>query len=75
MYFTATFPYVVIVLLIARGVTLPGSDIGIEYYMKPQWELLKDPTVSHNPQHAVFSVPGLTSVAMHATVTLMTCGG
>ena len=48
MYFTATFPYVVIVLLIARGVTLPGSDIGIEYYMKPQWELLKDPTVSHN---------------------------
>ena len=61
MYFTATFPYVVIVLLIARGVTLPGSDIGIEYYMKPQWELLKDPTVSRYPQHALFSVLSLTS--------------
>jgi SNF family Na+-dependent transporter len=47
VYFTATFPYVVLVILLIRGVTLPGSMKGIEYFIKPKWELLLDAKVTH----------------------------
>ena len=45
VYFTATFPYVVLVILLVRGVTLPGSLNGILFFIKPKWELLLDPKV------------------------------
>ncbi len=32
-YFTATLPYLVIVVLFVRGVTLPGASIGLHYYL------------------------------------------
>lgn len=44
-YFTALFPYVVLLILLIRGVTLPGAGKGIEYFVKPQWDKLKEPTV------------------------------
>lgn len=47
VYFTATFPYLVIILLIIRGVTLPGSEDGIDFFIRPDWELLKSPEVSY----------------------------
>ncbi len=37
VYFTALFPYVVLVALCARGVTLPGAEEGLMRYFKPQW--------------------------------------
>lgn len=40
MYFTATFPYVVLVVLLVRGVLLPGALDGIVYYLKPDWSKL-----------------------------------
>lgn len=46
VYFTATFPYVVLFILFIRGVTFPGANIGIKYYLTPEWSRLKDPKVS-----------------------------
>lgn len=37
VWFTAVFPYVVLFILLIRGVTLPGAAEGIQYYLKPDF--------------------------------------
>ena len=45
VYFTATFPYVVMVILVIRGATLDGSLDGVAFYLKPDFSRLTDPKV------------------------------
>ncbi|XP_076457390.1 sodium- and chloride-dependent glycine transporter 1-like [Babylonia areolata] len=40
VYFTAFFPYVVLTILLIRGLTLKGSVDGIVYFLLPQWDQL-----------------------------------
>ncbi|CAI9724105.1 sodium-dependent serotonin transporter-like [Octopus vulgaris] len=42
VWITATVPYIVIVILLIRGCTLPGSSDGILYYLRPKWHMLKN---------------------------------
>lgn len=39
-YFLALFPYVVMVALLIRAVTLEGAGEGILYFITPKWEKL-----------------------------------
>ncbi|XP_071768766.1 sodium- and chloride-dependent GABA transporter 2 [Centroberyx gerrardi] len=45
VYFTATFPYVMLMVLLVRGVTLPGAIDGIKFYLYPDPSRLADPQV------------------------------
>ena len=44
-WFTAIMPYVLMFVLLIRGVTLPGSRDGIVYYLKPDFSKLIQSTV------------------------------
>jgi SNF family Na+-dependent transporter len=45
VYVTATFPYVVLLILLIRGATLPGSLRGVIFYLRPDFQKLADPAV------------------------------
>ncbi|XP_077396243.1 sodium- and chloride-dependent GABA transporter 3-like isoform X2 [Festucalex cinctus] len=45
VYFTATFPYVMLLILLIRGLSLPGARQGVEFYLLPELSRLADPQV------------------------------
>ncbi|VVC86403.1 unnamed protein product [Leptidea sinapis] len=45
VWLTATMPYVVLSILLVRGLLLPGATRGIAYYLKPELSRLKDTQV------------------------------
>lgn len=46
VYFTALFPYVVLIALLINNVQLPGSLDGIKYFIVPEWDQLLSAEVS-----------------------------
>ncbi|XP_064415508.1 sodium- and chloride-dependent glycine transporter 1 isoform X1 [Latimeria chalumnae] len=54
VYFTATFPYVVLTVLFIRGITLDGAVTGIKYYLMPQWKMILDAKVWGDAASQIF---------------------
>ena len=48
VYFTALFPYVVLIILGIRGWMLDGAEIGIKYFITPDFSRLADVNVWNN---------------------------
>ncbi|XP_071326221.1 sodium- and chloride-dependent transporter XTRP3-like [Trachinotus anak] len=59
VYFTATFPYVVLFIYLIRGVTLHGAINGIKYMFTPKMEQLANPTTWINAATQIFFSLGL----------------
>ncbi|XP_049586257.1 sodium- and chloride-dependent transporter XTRP3 isoform X1 [Syngnathus scovelli] len=59
VYFTATFPYVVLIIYLIRGLTLPGAIYGIKYMFTPKMEELANPTAWINAATQIFFSLGL----------------
>ncbi|KAK0422183.1 hypothetical protein QR680_007417 [Steinernema hermaphroditum] len=45
VWITATAPYIILTILLIRGLTLPGAAKGIEYYLTPRFDKLLEPEV------------------------------
>ena len=58
VYFTATFPYVMLLVLLIRGLTLPGALQGVTYYLYPEPSKLLEPQV-HLHTHLITHLLGL----------------
>jgi solute carrier family 6 GABA transporter-like protein 6/8/11/12/13 len=48
VYVTATFPFLVLTVMLLRGVTLDGAEDGLRFFFVPKWELLLKPSVWAN---------------------------
>lgn len=53
-YVLAIFPYVVLLILLVRALTLPGSIDGIKYFLMPQWDKILEPKVWYAAVTQVF---------------------
>ncbi len=54
VYFTALFPYVVLTVLLIRGLTLEGAAQGLTFFLKPNMTKLLEPTVWMDAGSQVF---------------------
>lgn len=48
VYFTASFPYLLLLIVFIRGVTLPGAWEGLRYYLTPDIRMITKPDVRIN---------------------------
>lgn len=54
-YFLALFPYVIMIALLFRAVTLEGATKGIIFFLTPQWHELINPKVISNRIQGLFT--------------------
>ncbi|KFM02756.1 Sodium-dependent proline transporter, partial [Aptenodytes forsteri] len=59
VYFTATFPYLVILILIIRGATLDGSLNGVRFYLSSNWGRLQSAQVWSDAASQIFYSLGI----------------
>jgi solute carrier family 6 (neurotransmitter transporter, glycine) member 5/9 len=53
-YFLALFPYVIMLVLLIRALTLPGAIDGVVYFLRPDWQRILEPGVWYNAVTQVF---------------------
>ncbi|XP_072015119.1 sodium- and chloride-dependent glycine transporter 1-like [Amphiura filiformis] len=61
VYFTATFPYLILAILFTRGITLPGALEGIKFFVVPRWHYLLNARVWLDAAVQIFYSLGVAS--------------
>ncbi|XP_042751015.1 sodium-dependent proline transporter-like, partial [Lagopus leucura] len=59
VYITATFPYLILLILIIRGATLPGSLDGVRFYLSSDWSKLLSAQVWSDAASQIFYSLGI----------------
>ena len=67
VYFTVIFPFIMLFILLIRGLSLPGSMTGVLFYITPHWDKLLDVKVRRGLEQ--------TKRRSFFTVIFRRCGG
>ncbi|XP_060063257.1 sodium- and chloride-dependent glycine transporter 1-like [Ylistrum balloti] len=54
VYFSAIFPYVLLTVMLVRGLTLDGYYDGVMFYITPDWDKVSDPNVWSDAATQIF---------------------
>ncbi|XP_077097457.1 sodium- and chloride-dependent GABA transporter ine isoform X1 [Siphateles boraxobius] len=64
VYFTATFPYFILIALLINNVQLPGAKDGILFFLMPNWSKLLEVQVWVNAAAQIFNSIGISFGSM-----------
>lgn len=63
-YFTATLPFILIIIFLGRAVTLDGAQFGLRYFFRPNWSALANANVWINAAAQNFNSLGIAFGSM-----------